>query len=650
MPLVSMRRYPYLLLLIAIMMLVHPVASTEIAYAIGSSGEEKPVGQANITEYRGTDVISFTTSASSQGPSTSYKANRTVASIKDEIIKKINRGNKPVRDEGVRLARGKPGAQRSGPQRIDQICYIYDYMADNWTFLSDWKGSNDFQYSNYSLEMGKEGGSSGVGDCDDFSILLAALVESIGGTPRIVFAYSPTAGGHAYTEVYLGKKNDKDVDRMLKWLRKTYNVKDVCAHIDSKSDDVWLNMDWWAGPGDIKKHHPGGPFYQADKHIQMYNREDEDKTSLTPIENILPRALFNYSPPNPEVYEGVSFDASKSVDPDGQIVNYEWDFGDGESAQGVTKLVCRHVYSSSGKYRANLTVTDNEGDQDTKTQEISVKEQPPEVIGTYYPTNPKAEDYITFDASHSKDKRGQITEYKWDFDDGNMGYKATMKHQYADSGTYNVNLTVTNDRGIKNSSSIVVVVSQKAETTENETIAGVANLVVSNSNTGKPLTPIENMPIPPHAVPPSPESLGLVTPQASLSSQSPPSSEREGLIATNKASSQAAAPSIQTTATAMVVPQGVYAPNHFYVPYSPSTIAGCNVGQSLPMWLDVRGTGPLYVYEWYPNENLETSNTGYVSPGWQKNWFYGDVAGWHIIQYYCGGWSNYVYIYVHGSN
>jgi len=31
-------------------------------------------------------------------------------------------------------------------------------------------------------------------------------------------------------------------------------------------------------------------------------------------------------------------------------------------------------------------------------------------------------------------------------------------------------------------------------------------------------------------------------------------------------------------------------------------------------------------------------------------WFYGDSPGWHTLQYYCSGWSNYIYVYVYGSS
>jgi DNA-binding beta-propeller fold protein YncE len=54
------------------------------------------------------------------------------------------------------------------------------------------------------------------------------------------------------------------------------------------------------------------------------------------------------------------FDASSAVDPDGSIVRYDWNFGDGTTLPdgGPTPS---HVYTSPGSYLATLVVTDNEG-------------------------------------------------------------------------------------------------------------------------------------------------------------------------------------------------------------------------------------------------------------------------------------------------
>ena len=54
--------------------------------------------------------------------------------------------------------------------------------------------------------------------------------------------------------------------------------------------------------------------------------------------------------------EPVLFDASESYDPDGDLLYFQWDFGDGSSASGI-KLY--HLYKSAGTYRVTLTVSDN---------------------------------------------------------------------------------------------------------------------------------------------------------------------------------------------------------------------------------------------------------------------------------------------------
>lgn len=58
----------------------------------------------------------------------------------------------------------------------------------------------------------------------------------------------------------------------------------------------------------------------------------------------------------------LSFDGSGSSVQSGTIVSYDWDFGDGEIASGVT---VNHAYSPVGTYTVTLTVTDDLGGTDT---------------------------------------------------------------------------------------------------------------------------------------------------------------------------------------------------------------------------------------------------------------------------------------------
>ncbi|MFO8034066.1 MAG: PKD domain-containing protein [Candidatus Bipolaricaulota bacterium] len=82
-----------------------------------------------------------------------------------------------------------------------------------------------------------------------------------------------------------------------------------------------------------------------------------------------PSARFSFSPTNPDPGETVSFDASDSTAPDGSIVEYEWDFGDGSSGWGRT---VSHSYAAEGTYTVRLTVTDDHGGTDSTTKSIQV--------------------------------------------------------------------------------------------------------------------------------------------------------------------------------------------------------------------------------------------------------------------------------------
>jgi LysM repeat protein len=66
----------------------------------------------------------------------------------------------------------------------------------------------------------------------------------------------------------------------------------------------------------------------------------------------------------------VEFDGSNSSDQDGEIIRYEWDFGDGSDPETGEQVT--HGYASTGQYEARLTVTDNCGDTDEDTAEVNI--------------------------------------------------------------------------------------------------------------------------------------------------------------------------------------------------------------------------------------------------------------------------------------
>jgi PKD repeat protein len=162
-----------------------------------------------------------------------------------------------------------------------------------------------------------------------------------------------------------------------------------------------------------------------------------------------PLANFVYSPENPVINETVTFDATSSAANGGAMVNYAWDFGDGHTATG---MVVTHAYDSHGVFTATLNVTDIAGLWDTESKTVTVKSVPVANF-TYSPETPYVGETVTFDAQTSYDLDGSITEYSWDFGDGNITSTAdqVITHVYGEEDTYSVNLTVTDNDGLSNS-------------------------------------------------------------------------------------------------------------------------------------------------------------------------------------------------------
>jgi photosystem II stability/assembly factor-like uncharacterized protein len=88
---------------------------------------------------------------------------------------------------------------------------------------------------------------------------------------------------------------------------------------------------------------------------------------------LAPTANFSASPTAQEINKAVDFDASTSLAPDGIIVSYIWDFGDGTSGLGKT---ITHSYSSASSYQAKLTVTDTNGLVGTTIKQITISSPP----------------------------------------------------------------------------------------------------------------------------------------------------------------------------------------------------------------------------------------------------------------------------------
>lgn len=172
---------------------------------------------------------------------------------------------------------------------------------------------------------------------------------------------------------------------------------------------------------------------------------DKDEMIVTVVE--APVASFDAQTLLAEKSVGI-FDASKSFTSSGNIVKYEWDFGDGNFAEG--KIV-KHAYSSYGKYRATLKIiTDSEGECSTSRdfKLITVNSRPVAVAKSVDAA--AVNQLIEFTGSSSYDKDGEIVNYVWRFDDGSKKEGITINHSFDKGGRYRIVLRAEDNSAAEN--------------------------------------------------------------------------------------------------------------------------------------------------------------------------------------------------------
>jgi len=102
------------------------------------------------------------------------------------------------------------------------------------------------------------------------------------------------------------------------------------------------------------------------------------------VVNVPPVANFTYTPEFPKVGE-ITYFTSNSVDVDGSIADYHWDFGDTYTADVANPV---HVFTADGIFNVTLTVTDDSGGVDTFTMTLDVRSNyPPLEPFNPHPTN-----------------------------------------------------------------------------------------------------------------------------------------------------------------------------------------------------------------------------------------------------------------------
>jgi len=320
---------------------------------------------------------------------------------------------------------------------INNIKNAYDLSTNFWGYPSGGNYWDDYTgLDNDSDGLGDEPYNISGGNSKD----LYPLMEPITEKPDADFTYLPS----------------------------NPTTQDVIQFNDTSTDlDGYIvSWSWDFGDGNISmeqnvtnRYVDNGVYNVTLKITDNYGATDEISQQLGVL-NVEPTADFDYSPSNPTDLQNVMF-TDKSSDLDGDIVNWYWDLGDGNTSKLQSPS---YQYGDNGTYTVTLTITDDDGATGVKSQQISVSNVGPMIDFAFFSANVTiiANDPVQF-ADKSKDLDGDIVNWYWDLGDGTTSTEKHLTHNYEKKGTYTVTLTVTDNDGVSSTKTKYITVSVYVE-------------------------------------------------------------------------------------------------------------------------------------------------------------------------------------------
>lgn len=153
--------------------------------------------------------------------------------------------------------------------------------------------------------------------------------------------------------------------------------------------------------------------------------------------------------------EEFTFSGSNSVYKEGlmEVPSYTWEFEDGTTKTGEE---ITHSFDEGGLFEAGLLIEDEYGNSDFAVGRVFVEN--PEISAEIDvdETSVVTDETISFSASGSSARIGEVTSYSWQFDDGTTATGETATHAYADAGTFTVRMTASDDFGNKDTAQVTI--------------------------------------------------------------------------------------------------------------------------------------------------------------------------------------------------
>ncbi|MBN1280568.1 MAG: PKD domain-containing protein [Candidatus Thermoplasmatota archaeon] len=233
-----------------------------------------------------------------------------------------------------------------------------------------------------------------------------------------------------------------DVNNNNTWYDTTLQEGNYWSDFDEPAEGAWDNDS--NGIVDTPYHIP---MIEGNQDLYPFIQPNGWKLNHPPVAN------FTYSPEQPTILDIVQF-SDLSIDQDGNITGWHWEFGDGTISYSPNPT---HQYNNNGAYLVVLTVWDNENATGTINKTIFVVGMPPLANFSFTPAIPTPNETVFF-MDTSVDFDGEIISWWWDFGDDYYSSRQHPKHCYDEEGMYNVSLTVTDSDGAQDTTVKIIVV------------------------------------------------------------------------------------------------------------------------------------------------------------------------------------------------
>lgn len=175
---------------------------------------------------------------------------------------------------------------------------------------------------------------------------------------------------------------------------------------------------------------------------------DTDQTSQTVRVNAPPVASFT-APEKVCAGQEVMLDAGRTTDDTPETLSYQWDLGDGTSAEGKT---VSKAYTRGGKYNVKLFVNDNAGTacSTSADQQVVYVNEPPRVTAgeDINKCVGAGQDFAVALRADGSDADGDSLRYTWDFGDGETAEGRSVTHVYKKAGSYTARVSVDDGSGL----------------------------------------------------------------------------------------------------------------------------------------------------------------------------------------------------------